>query len=137
MKTNRPLTLGLLVKRIGIAIIITFCCLFTMPSCTSNGTNNKIKYNNKTEYEVCSVMEYTQNVTNQYGGITKTYSCYSFTYIDNNGDVQTIDDFQNNPYGYTHLKISKSNKYVIDGSDKYLYLTKETLNSLSSSNSKK
>lgn len=123
----------LLMKQIGIVITIAFCCLSTMPSCTSSGTNNKIKYNNKTEYEVCSVMEYTQNVTNQYGGIIKTYSCYSFTYIDNNGDVQTIDDFQNNPYGYTHLKISKSNKYVIDGSDKYLYLTKETLNSLSSS----
>ena len=138
MKTDRPLTLGLLVKRIGISIIITFCCLFTMPSCTSNGTNNKIKYNDKTEYEVCSVMEYIENETNGYGGILNTYSCYSFTYIDDNGDIQTIDNFRNNPYGYTHLKkTSKSNKYVIDGSHKYLYLTKETLNGLSSSNSKK
>ena len=53
-----------------------------MPSCTSNGTNNKIKYNDKTEYEVCSVMEYIENETNGYGGILNTYSCYSFTYIE-------------------------------------------------------
>lgn len=123
----------LLIKQVGIVTTIAFCCLSTMPSCTSSGTNNKIKYNNKTEYEVCSVMEYIQNRTNYNGGILETYSCYSFTYIDNDGDIQTIDDFQNNPYGYTHLKIGKSNKYVIDGDYKYLYLTKETLSSLSSS----
>lgn len=85
------------------------------------------------EYEVCSVMQYIKVNTNNFGGITSRDLCYAFTYIDGGGVLQTEYNFEHLEYGLTKVCIGDTDKYVVDNygeTTRYLYLTKETLKSL-------
>lgn len=86
-----------------------------------------------TEYEVCSVRQYVFTMTNNFGGVVDVELCYAFTYIDENGNLKTIDRFQHFEYGLTKVCLGDSNKYVIDNygeTRRYLYLTKDAISSL-------
>ncbi|MCQ2802887.1 MAG: hypothetical protein MJ225_04405 [Bacilli bacterium] len=85
-----------------------------------------------TEYEVLSVGEYIKVRTNSFGGVVGHDSCYTFTYVDNNGVVHTRDNFENLEYGNQKVKVGNENKYVWDEYEQieYLYLTKDTLSSI-------
>ena len=61
---------------------------------------------------------------------------YAFTYLDDNGDLYTVDEFENLAYGTTKVKIGKTNKYVIQDDCRILYLTKDTMKNISNSNEK-
>lgn len=87
--------------------------------------------NNTKRYEVLSVYQYVHRETNGFGGVTDESICYHFTYLDNN-KLRTYEEFENLPYGITHLKIGKKDEYVTNPNGKYLYLTKETLKKMRS-----
>ena len=81
-------------------------------------------------------MQYVKVRTNNLGGVKGSDLCYAFTYIDGNGNLKTIDDFQHYEYGLTKVCIGDTNKYVVDTygeTIQYLYLTRDTLQSISGS----
>lgn len=86
-------------------------------------------------YEVCSVFQYTEVHTNNYGGVTGTDVCYSFTYLDGSGNLKTISSFEHLEYGLTKVCVGEVDEYVVDKTKdiRYLYLTKETLSKLTGS----
>lgn len=85
-------------------------------------------------YEVLSASQYIKPVTNQFGNVIRTETCYTFTYTDENGGLYVEDDFQHLEYGLTKLCLGDTNQYktVEDGLDtyRYLYLTKDTFQSM-------
>ena len=84
------------------------------------------------EYDIVSVSQYIKYETNAFGGITKSYPAYTFTYIDK-GSLKTVNEFVHHEYGLSKLCIGEENKYVVDsygGGTYYLYLTKETLSNI-------
>lgn len=86
-------------------------------------------------YEVLSVFQYVETHTNIYGGVTGTSVCYSFTYLDGNDNLRTINSFENLEYGLTRVCVGEVDEYVVDTIEdiRYLYLSKETLNKLTGS----
>lgn len=54
---------------------------------------------------------------------------YAFTYVDGDGALHTVDDFQNLEYGNMKVCVADSNMYVHDyvRGIMYLYLTRDTL----------
>ena len=54
-----------------------------------------------------------------------------FDYLDENGVLYTVSGFENLQYGLTKVQISDDyDKYVVDGENRYLCLTVDTLNKL-------
>lgn len=86
-------------------------------------------------YEVCSVFQYTEPVANGYGGVIRTEVCYSFTYLDGNSTLHSVDGFQHLEYGLTKICVGNVDEYVVDTIKdiRYLYLTKNTLSKLTGS----
>lgn len=112
-----------------IMIVASLCLCIT--GCKSSMT----KVEPRTyEYKVVSVYHYIKPNTNGWGGIIDYESKYYFAYIDNNGDLQEITDFQHTPNGIHKVCVGQENKYVVQDSGvntyKWLYLTEETLNSM-------
>ena len=58
-------------------------------------------------YKVVSVFQYVESDTNRFGGVTDTSVKYKFDYLDENGVL-----------------------YTVDGENRYLCLTVDTLNKL-------
>ena len=89
---------------------------------------------NVREYEVLSVYKYSRQITNNLGGVVRTDVCFSFDYIDEDGNVVTVDGFQNLEHGLTKVHLGNRNKYIVHekGIDTYrdLYLTKDTFKEL-------
>lgn len=79
-------------------------------------------------YEVTSVSQYIGTTTNQFGGVTDTYTAYTFTYLRGN-KLNHVESFRHYEYGLTKVVIGDKNEYVIDHYNdiQYLVLTKETL----------
>ena len=83
------------------------------------------------EYEVVSVYQYTDTVTNKFGGVIRTDVKYCFTYIGSDGQLHEFDGFTHTEYGMWKLHVGKENKYVEKDGERHLYLTKETFKNLS------
>lgn len=84
-------------------------------------------------YDVLSVFQYASPVTNKMGGVVRTDVRYAFTYIDDNGNLQSVDGFRHLEYGLTKVCYGENDKYVVDSygeNMRYLYLSKETLSAL-------
>lgn len=79
-------------------------------------------------HEITSVSQYIGTQTNHYGGVTDTYTAYTFTYLDGS-KLCHVEDFRHYDYGMTKVIIGDKDEYVIDNYDhvQYLVLTKETL----------
>lgn len=120
-------------SKFSIMVLSILTILLALTSC---------KYQNKRQdsqpitYEVVSVAQYISTETNQFGGVTDQSLAYAFTYLDDNGDLYTVDEFENLEYGTTNVKIGKTNKYVIQDDCRILYLTKDTMKNISNSNEK-
>lgn len=111
--------------------ILTILLIFALTSCKYQ-TNRQDSQ--PITYEVVSVTQYISTETNQFGGVTDQSLAYAFTYLDDNGDLYTVDEFENLAYGTTKVKIGKINKYVIQNDCRILYLTKDTIKNISNSN---
>lgn len=113
-----------------IFILLLLIGCFILTSCNSNKKTEPII----TEYEVLSVHQYVENITNGFGGVKDINICYYFTYVDEKGNLKEEKSFENLKNGYTKVIIGDTNKYVIEkrGSSTYknLYLTKETLQNI-------
>lgn len=120
-------------SKFSIMVLLILTILLALTSC---------KYQNKRQdsqpitYEVVSVTQYILTETNQFGGVTDQSLAYAFTYLDDNGDLYTVDEFENLAYGTTKVKIGKTNKYVIQDDCRILYLTKDTMKNISNSKEK-
>lgn len=88
------------------------------------------------EYKVVSVYQYMKVTrTNYFEAPLSQELRYCFTYIGDDGQLHEFEDFEHTEYGLWKLCIGDENKYVVkDGVDTYrwLYLTEETLNNMSS-----
>lgn len=88
------------------------------------------------EYEVMSVFQYTETKTNSIGAVLATNVCYAFTYIDENGDLQSVQGFRDLKGGLTKVSLSQDavDRYIVvcSGLTEYriLSLSKETLQNL-------
>lgn len=120
-------------SKFSIMVLSILTILLALTSC---------KYQNKRQdsqpitYEVVSVTQYISTETNQFGGVTDQSLAYAFTYLDDNGDLYTVDEFENLAYGTTKVKIGGSNEYVIQDDCRILYLTKDTMKNISNSKEK-
>lgn len=82
------------------------------------------------EYEILSVQSYIKTETNGYGGIFRQDIVYQITYLDNDGNVQILTEFNPLEYG-NKLKVGDTNKLVqADRYEYHLYLTRETYDKL-------
>ena len=83
-------------------------------------------------YEVVSVYKYVRNETNGMGGIVDTDICYNFSYISGD-ELCHVEEFIHYDEGLTKVTIGDSDCYIVNKytDEKYLQLTKETLNLLS------
>ena len=121
----------------GCSVVL---CLILLCSCSVEISDEEYAAYREScisRYEVCSVTQYIDTRTNRFGGIIDRSLCYAFTYLDQDGTLKTVEDFQNLEYGLTKVCIGESNQYVIDeyGETKeYLYLTRDTLVSISGMN---
>ena len=129
MKKIRELnrTPFLIIITLFSALILTGVILITYKA---DATETYVEAPSASEYEVYNVNLYVQNETNGYGAITGSHMAYSFTYIDENGNIKEETDFRNYKEGTTRVKIGKENKYVIDNYVYTLYLTKDTFSTL-------
>lgn len=89
------------------------------------------EYNSRiSRYKVLSVSQYVRTDTNNFGGIVDTEICYTFTYLDSNGNVKQVDNFQHLEYGLTKITVGDTNQYIVNANGettRTLQLTKETL----------
>lgn len=87
-------------------------------------------------YEVVSVFKYAEARTSRFGQVLSTEFYYTFDYIDKDGSIKSVDHFGNYEYGIEHIELSKDNNnyYVKTDSEHYLYLTKEAMSNINSSN---
>lgn len=83
----------------------------------------------KVRHDIVSVNQYIVTETNRFGGIRDTYVAYTFSYVDEKGNLHQIDNFVHYDSGYTQIQIGDRDQYVIDqhSDKKYLVLTEETL----------
>lgn len=90
---------------------------------------------NKTyHYEVVNVFQYVKSHTNRYGGVISYDIVTGFMYITSDGTIEVDDDY------YGEIIISDKDEYVVCESpyNRYsqLYLTKETMAKMQTSNMK-
>ena len=88
-------------------------------------------------YEVVGVAKYARVKTNAMGGVLNTDICYAFEYIDGNGNLKSVDDFEHLEYGLTKVVVGDTDAYIINtnGEDtRTLQLTKETLKNIQTLN---
>jgi hypothetical protein len=80
-------------------------------------------------YEVLSVNQYVYTKTDNFGRSRGAELRYAFTYVDGDGALHTVDDFENLEYGNMKVCVADSNLYVHDyvRGIRYLYLTRDTL----------
>ena len=80
-------------------------------------------------YEVLSVNQYVYTQTDNFGRSRGAELRYAFTYVDYDGTLHTVDDFQDLQYGNMKVCVADSNMYVHDyvRGIRYLYLTRDTL----------
>lgn len=84
-------------------------------------------------YDVLSLMQYSYQKTNVYGGVQDVDVCYAFTYVDGSGELHEVEGFQHLEYGLTKIQIGDADQYVIDKygeTHRYLYLTEDTLKNM-------
>lgn len=113
----------------AIGIILLVCLIIAGGRTLLHGNESSEPVVN--EYEILSVYQYTETITNNFGCVIDTEIKYCFTYIDEDGALRQIKDFKHTEYGIHKLHVGKENKYIEKGSEKHLYLTKETFNNLS------
>ena len=116
-------------KRIYICFVIIAICLFMicLSSCQEmNAVDEPIE-----RYEVVSVHIYQRPVTTGMGGVRNVEIKYYFSYIDNEGHLNHVDNFDHSQK-YEYVELGDKNEYVINPNDdtKVLYLTKETMEKL-------
>jgi hypothetical protein len=91
-------------------------------------------YNDKIHtYEVLSVNQYVRTETNRYGGVMDTDICYTFTYLDSDGTLKSVQDFENIGSNSMQVTVGDKDVYIVnENSDggKTLQLTKETLSKI-------
>ena len=116
-----------LFQKVSLVFFIVVLILFLF-ACCSVTQSIEPEVN---EYEILSVYQYTETITSNFGCVIDTEIKYCFTYIDEDGALRQIKDFKPTEYGIHKLHVGKENKYVEKGSEKHLYLTKETFNNLS------
>ena len=90
-----------------------------------------------TTYEVIAVDKYHVDVTNRFGAVRGTYTCYEFHYMDENGNVVTVRDHRDD-WGSEDVVIGDTNSYVLNSRThtRTLTLTMETFMSLTTPVSK-
>jgi hypothetical protein len=89
-------------------------------------------------YEVIGVSKYVRVETNSRGGVMDTDICYTFEYIDGNGDLKHVEGFEHLEYGLTKVVLGETDAYIVNtnGEDtRTLQLTKETLKNIQTLNS--
>lgn len=112
-------------KKILISCMLIFV-VFIFSSCSAPE-----KTYSPSIYKVVSIFQYTEYDTNRFGGVTDTSVKYKFDYLDENNVLYTVSGFENLQYGLTKVQISDDyDKYVVDGENRYLCLTVDTLNQL-------
>ena len=86
------------------------------------------------EYEFVSVQSYIRTKTGAFGKVIDQDLYYNIIYVGSNGKLYETKDFCTDKY-WCEIHIGTENKYVIKDTGanryEYLYLTKETWNSLS------
>ena len=125
-------------KRIAMPIgIFLFVAMFfggiIMAATTETTDTAGTKKNSVKKYEVVSVYQYISIETNRFGDVKDQSLKYSFMYVDNNGRLHKVDEFEHVESGYTQVCIGDKDEYVVK-QDTYriLYLTKETLKNMQS-----
>lgn len=124
-------TLKDILKILGIALLGCSIIVGGLAGCAYTLDVDPSEQPTANEYEVVSVYQYLETDTNQFGGVINQEVAYCFTYIGKDGQLHKFDGFTHTEYGIWKLHIGKKNKYVTKGSEKHLYLTKETFNNLS------
>ena len=148
MKTFRRI-MKVFEEDIGVYVLIVLTMLLTAALAvgivhsfdsdkTQTGTTQPSVAQETHEYEVMSVFQYTETKTNSSGAVLSTDVCYAFTYIDENGELQSVQGFRDLKGGITKVSISPDivDRYIIVRSGlityQYLTLSKETLKNLTS-----
>ena len=108
-----------------LVLVITFVFLCACCAAVTEPVEPTIN-----EYEVVSVYQYLETDTNQFGKVVDQEVAYCFTYIGKDGQLHEFDGFTHTEYGIWKLHVGKENKYVEKGSERHLYLTKETFKNL-------
>lgn len=115
-------------RKLFILLMVTVSLLTVFTGCSDYQIDEVRKVS---EYEVVSVFQYAEARTNRFGGVTGTSIYYSFNYLDNDGKIKTVNDFENLEYGLTKICLGDSDRYVIEqrafDTYQYLYLTRNTL----------
>ena len=121
-------------KKFLTAILFSFIFLFSACKPMTEEEQKAYREKHTKTYEVLSVYRYSKPITNNWGAVLEVKLCYSFVYVDSNGRLHTVNDFEDTNYGLTKVEIAEKDYYYIysGGIDTYrtLYLTKETLKSL-------
>ena len=110
--------------RIIALITLAVLSLFILCSCC-----NDTEVSSSDSYEVLSVTTFVEVETNGFGAVFNQWVTYNVNYLDNQGNVQSIDI---NPNKYNHaLAIGTSDRLEITSENHYtLYLTRDTYNKL-------
>lgn len=110
-------------KKVILSVFILSVFLILLCSC------NDTEVPSSDSYEVLSVTAFVKVETNGWGGVTNQSVRYNVNYIDNQGNVQSIDI---NPNKYNHtLALGTSDKLEITSNNHYtLYLTRNTYDKL-------
>ena len=120
-------------KRLSITIFLIAILISCLASCAPN--NSEVE-SQTYEYKVLSVSSYYKVTrTNTFGAILDQELRYTFTYMDDAGKIYQFEDFEHIP-GTWELRLGTENKYIVKQSKtctyRYLYLTEEMFNKLSS-----
>lgn len=84
-----------------------------------------------TTCDVITVEKYHVDITNRYGAVRGTYSCYEFMYVNQDGDIVTVHDFRDD-WGNYDVVVGESNTYTVNTrtNTRTLTLTLETMKAL-------
>ena len=117
-------------RKLLILIMIVTVLTVSFISCGQVSTETQ-----RSEYRVLSISSYYKVTrTNTFGAILDQELRYTFTYMDNDGNIYQFEDFEHIPRTW-ELRLGDENKYIVvdSGSNtyRYLYLTEEMFNKLS------
>ena len=121
----------------SISVLLAFVTILFFAGCKSDMTEDELKKyikENTYEYEVVSVSQYMKTVPAGLAGTKTQEPRYTFTYIDEEGQLQQEYNVYHSEQGRWKVCLGDENKYVetTDGEYRhsYLYLTKETLKNM-------